>query len=59
MVGAIEVAYNTMDLPADPGLSLGFYTAAPGSPSDDALRLLASLSATAAAHDDVPTVTTE
>jgi hypothetical protein len=40
------VSYNTMDLPADPGLSLGIYTAVPGSSSDDALRLLASLSAT-------------
>jgi MmyB-like transcription regulator ligand binding domain/Helix-turn-helix domain len=59
MVGAIEVSYNTMDLPADPGLSLGIYTAAPGSPSEDAMRLLASLSATQAAHGDMPRVTTE
>jgi hypothetical protein len=59
LVGAVEVAYNTMDLPADPGLTLGVYTAAPGSPSEDALRLLASLSATEAAHGDPPKVTTE
>jgi hypothetical protein len=35
----IEVACNTMDLPAEPGLVLTFYTAEPGSPSEDALRL--------------------
>ena len=31
-----------MDLPADPGLALTIYTAAPGSPSEDALYMLAS-----------------
>jgi len=46
VVGTIEVAYNTMDLPAQPGLVLTFYTAEPGSPSEDALRLLASWAAT-------------
>src|SRR5499427_6814916 len=46
VVGLIEVAYTTMDLPAQPGLVLTFYTAEPGSPSEDALRLLASWAAT-------------
>jgi transcriptional regulator with XRE-family HTH domain len=46
VIGMIEVAYNTMDLPAQPGLVLTFYTAEPGSPSEDALRLLASWAAT-------------
>ena len=46
VVGMIEVAYTTMDLPAQPGLVLTFYTAEPGSPSEDALRLLASWAAT-------------
>src|SRR5262249_59833136 len=32
VVGIIEVAYTTMDLPAQPGLVLTFYTAEPGSP---------------------------
>jgi transcriptional regulator with XRE-family HTH domain len=45
-VGPIETAYNSMDLPADPGLVLTVYNAEPGSPSDDALRLLASWAAT-------------
>jgi hypothetical protein len=35
-----------MDLPAQPGLVLTFYTAEPGSPSEDALKLLASWAAT-------------
>ena len=59
LVGAIEVTYNTMDLPADPGLSLGIYTAVPGSPSADSLRLLASLSATDSPRGDMPAVATE
>jgi len=46
VVGMIEVAYTTMDLPAQPGLVLTFYTAEPGSSSEDALRLLASWAAT-------------
>lgn len=46
VVGMIEVAYNSIDLPAEPGLALTFYTAEPGSPSEDALRLLASWAAT-------------
>jgi transcriptional regulator with XRE-family HTH domain len=45
-VGPVEAAYNSMDLPGDPGLVLTVYTAEPGSPSDDALRLLASWGAT-------------
>lgn len=46
VVGMIEVAYNSMDLPAEPGLALTFYTAELGSPSEDTLRLLASWAAT-------------
>jgi transcriptional regulator with XRE-family HTH domain len=46
IAGLIEVAYTTMDLPAQPGLVLTFYTAEPGSSSEDALRLLASWAAT-------------
>jgi hypothetical protein len=47
----IEVAYTTMDLPAQPGLVLTFYTAEPGSSSEDALRLLASWAATTPESD--------
>jgi len=51
VAGLIEVAYTTMDLPAPPGLVLTFYTAEPGSPSDDALSLLASWAATTPESD--------
>ncbi|WP_170225892.1 hypothetical protein [Pseudonocardia cypriaca] len=46
VVGDIVLAYESMDLPADPGLTLQAYSAEPGSPSADALGLLASWAAT-------------
>ncbi|WP_327110109.1 helix-turn-helix transcriptional regulator [Nocardia sp. NBC_01730] len=46
VVGDIEVAYETMPLPAEPGLVLTFYSPEPASPSADALSLLASWTAT-------------
>ncbi|GEM31498.1 transcriptional regulator [Nocardia neocaledoniensis NBRC 108232] len=46
VVGDLEVAYETMPLPAEPGLVLTFYSPEPASPSADALSLLASWSAT-------------
>jgi hypothetical protein len=45
-VGDLHLAYEVMDLSADPGLALVVYSAAEGSPDDDALRLLASWAAT-------------
>jgi hypothetical protein len=48
VVGRLELAFDAMDLPADPGLTLTAYTAEPGSPSEDGLRLLASWAATVA-----------
>jgi hypothetical protein len=39
-IGTITVNYETMHLPADPGLSLILYTADPGSPSEAKLREL-------------------
>jgi hypothetical protein len=46
-----NVAFDAIDLPADPGLTRTAYTAEPGSSSEDGLRLLASWAATvAAAH---------
>jgi hypothetical protein len=47
VVGALDLAFEAMDLPAEPGLTLTAYTAEPGAPSADALRLLASWAATA------------
>lgn len=47
-----------MELPVDQGLTLNVYTVEPGSPSADALNLLASWAATldvrAAARDRAP-----
>ena len=46
IVGDLHLTFEAMDLPADPGLSLVVYSAEPGSPSEDALNLLASWAAT-------------
>ena len=55
VVGDLTLDYNTVPLPADPGLSLACYTAEPGSPSAERLALLASWAATPhpAAHQGV------
>jgi hypothetical protein len=46
-VGDLTLGYESMDLTADPGLRLNGYCAEPGTPSADALHLLASLAAPA------------
>ena len=46
VVGDLELAFDTFPLGADPSQSLLTYTAEPGSPSQDALNLLASWAAT-------------
>jgi transcriptional regulator with XRE-family HTH domain len=46
VVGDLELTYEVLALPADPGLSLVVYGAEPGSASQDALKLLASWAAT-------------
>ena len=46
VVGDLHLAYDVMELPADPGLTLIALSAEAGSPDDDALRLLASWAAT-------------
>jgi hypothetical protein len=45
VVGRLELTYDTLQLPADPGLTMLVYTAEAGSPSHDALSLLASWAA--------------
>ncbi|MFC6357139.1 helix-turn-helix transcriptional regulator [Luethyella okanaganae] len=42
VVGSLELSFEAMELPSDPGLTLLVYTAAPNTPTADALRLLAS-----------------
>ncbi len=46
VVGLLELNYQVMELEEDPGHTLTVYPAVPGSPSDEALRLLASWAAT-------------
>ncbi len=46
VVGDISLNYERLDLAADGGLTLYTYTADPGSPSEQALRLLGSWAAT-------------
>ena len=45
-VGDLELTFETMDLPADPGQALIVYGAEPASATEASLRLLASLAAT-------------
>ncbi|MEV4573932.1 helix-turn-helix transcriptional regulator [Nonomuraea jabiensis] len=45
-VGDLTLAYEGLEMAAEPGLTLTIYTAEPGSPSEEGLRLLASWAAT-------------
>nr|WP_037598515.1 helix-turn-helix transcriptional regulator [Streptacidiphilus jeojiense] len=45
-VGEITLDFDAMELPAQPGLTLSAYTAAPGTPDHDTLQLLATWAAT-------------
>jgi transcriptional regulator with XRE-family HTH domain len=45
-VGDLTLTFEALDLAADAGLRISAYSAEPGSPSDDALKLLASWAAT-------------
>ena len=56
VVGELTLAYEGLDMAAEPGLTLTIYTAEPGSPSEDRLRLLGSWAATHAA-DTAPAAT--
>ncbi|UUU29771.1 helix-turn-helix transcriptional regulator [Streptomyces sp. CA-210063] len=46
VVGDLTLAYESMSIDADTGLTLISYSPAPGSPSEDALQLLATWAAT-------------
>ena len=48
VVGDLDLAFEAFDLPGDPGLRMNIYTADPGTPSADALKMLASWAATQA-----------
>jgi transcriptional regulator with XRE-family HTH domain len=53
VVGELELSYNRIELPADPGLAIIAYTAEPGSKSAEAFNLLASWAATEEAMEPV------
>jgi len=48
VVGDLALAYEAMPLPADPGLTLTTYSAEPGTPAHNGLKLLADWAATRA-----------
>jgi hypothetical protein len=52
VVGRLELMYDTMPIAQAPGLTMIVYTAAPGTPTADALQLLASWAATQAQTQD-------
>lgn len=56
LVGDVELDYEAFELAGDPGQRINVYTAAPDSPADEALRLLASW--TLAQHQPLTTTTT-
>jgi transcriptional regulator with XRE-family HTH domain len=55
VVGDLDLDFDALELPAERGLTLTAYSAEPGSPSHDALTLLASWMATTAAQDPART----
>jgi transcriptional regulator with XRE-family HTH domain len=57
VVGDLELPYESFPIPADPSQSLLTYTAEPGSPSHDALNLLASWAATTGGFDPAASTT--
>lgn len=54
VAGDLELTYEAMELPSDPGLTIITYTAEPGTTTDEALALLAGWAATEALDASVP-----
>lgn len=54
VVGDLELGYEAMELPANPGWTMFAYTAEPGSASDERLKLLASWAATTTSELPAP-----
>ncbi|QUH03756.1 helix-turn-helix domain-containing protein [Saccharopolyspora erythraea] len=52
VVGQLDLSYESMELPSEPGLVLNVYTAAPDSPTADGLKMLASWAATQELTED-------
>ncbi|WP_082589693.1 helix-turn-helix transcriptional regulator [Agromyces sp. Soil535] len=56
VAGDLSLAFEGLEMAAEPGLTLTIYTAEPGSPSEERLRLLASWAASHAAESDAQPV---
>ena len=54
VVGDVDLSFESFPLAGDPSQSMVTYTAEPGSPSQDALTLLASWAATSGSAEHVP-----
>jgi PAS domain-containing protein len=54
VVGQLDLDFEAFELPSEPGLFLNVYTAAAGTPTHDALRLLASWLAAEHVAEDAP-----
>ena len=54
VVGQLDLTFESMELPSEPGLTLSVYTAAAGTPAADGLKLLASWAATQEAAEGSP-----
>jgi hypothetical protein len=59
IVGDLTLAYEGLEMAAEPGLTLTIYAAEPGSPSADALRLLASWAASEESDTTAQKLSTE
>lgn len=55
VAGELTLSYETLALPADPDQSICLYTTEPGSPSTEALRLLASWTTPTGTHTSTAT----
>ena len=53
--GTIDVVFDSMDLLADPGLTLTVHSAEPRSSSEDAVKLLSSWAATTESSEQAQT----
>lgn len=54
VVGQLDLNYESMELPSEPGLTLNVYTTPPDTPTADALKMLASWAATQDLVEDAP-----
>lgn len=52
IVGQLDLDFESMELPSEPGLQLNIYTAAAGTPTADAIKMLASWAASESASAD-------